>query len=1677
MDIEGFTDLVEIYNGHQSKIYKGFKKGCDIAVTLKIPANEFPEQKHLSALGREHRILNALSGKGIPTPHGFLELKNSAVLVREWIEGQSLRAYQQQRDLTLEQALEIGAEISRILSLVHRQNFCHRDISPSNVIIGHGGEVSLIDFCSSIEFPDRARNIVKPLSVEGSRPYMSPEQTGRMNCGLDYRTDFYSLGVLLYELFTGHLPFSTKDTNELIYSHIALDPEPLFNIKPSLPSVVSDIVIKLMSKSPNDRYQSAEGIQADLSYCLASIRKSGTVEPFELGANDLNDRLIIPDKIYGRDNEVNKLLESFHCAADGEGQLVFVSGHSGIGKTSLIRELYKPLTSKGGYITNGKYDQLLRHQPYSAFTQAITRLIRQIMSEGEDSIQPWKKLIVESLGANGQVLIDILPDLELLIGPQPNVPALSTEAASTRFNTTFFNLVSALGKADKPLVLFIDDLQWIDPPSLSLLETLAPSLNRSNLMVIGAYRDNEVLEHHPLMISMPSLKHDCKNVIDIQLKELAGPVIGELLRDTIELTTEDNQQLNQVLCDRTGGNPLIYKTMLSMLYSKGSIFFNYVSKHWDFHWDEIHATPPAENSIAMLQSNMVNLAVETLDLLKSAACVGNTFNLELLSGLSQQPKSSVAVHLIPAVSQGYIQPLDDHFELNTASGAERLPDIQFAFSHDRIQQAAYSLLSDEQCEEMHWVIGRYLLNHSDQSGDHLFDLVEHLNQGCQYATANEKTELVELNLKAAKSAKKSAAFTIAHSCLVHAKDLLTELGDNPRSQLSTTVDLELAQACYLVGEFDNAEQLYTKLRDSLTSEQDKLQLYNIQAKQYHHQGLYQKSVEFEYEALRLLGISLPDDDQSLLELFGKEKTSIEALLDNLSIEDIFHQSDNEDPKFSLTHELLFDAFTDGYLLGKGPLLAAVAAISTRLSLQQGNCNVTSAGLINYATVLCSSGEYRLGHRIGQLAIRLADKYQSPVFKNYTYHVFSLGINHWLEPLKSSYYYWYDASKLSLESGSPYAGWVFLQMPHVLLASGDLLDNVAEQSAASLDYLTSNHLTDVAQLLKIIVLQPLKHLRGETPSFSSLDDDNFSTAQLMEEYQNAPFFLGHTVYSVLRASLLAKETIPTSTLKEWLPLIENTVQAQIIQVDSYLYTGLHLATNIGQLAKDERDEQLAWLDEIIAKFEAWAELCPYNFKHKYLLLKAERFRLSKDVLSAFDHYELARECALESRFLFDAALADECAGLFWQDAGKPYQAQSYLTRALEGYEQWGAKGKVQWLRERYPSLINQKTLSSTAFNVTLDSTLGTEDFSSILDMGSVLKASQAVSQHINMDTLAEELLNLAVENAGATRGLLLLETGGEFIVTQKVTVDDSSDDKRGLNTPYSKSHCLSRSIVRYVINAKTHVLYTPNEDGNQFERCPYLENKDSLSVLCVPIIRQNKLSGVLYLENNHTAQAFQADRVQTLNIIASQAAISLENARMFSDLEQMNNNLEGLVQERTKELYQANEQLRDTNKALYQLSTTDQLTGLYNRRYAEETLTHALTQLSEHNEPLSLLMLDVDNFKSINDQFGHSSGDHILKNVSHSIKHSISSEDTPARWGGEEFLIVCKTNIEAANISAEKIGRVIAEQDNSPAHSVTVSIGVTPALYSDTIDSLLSRVDKALYEAKNNGRNQVVIRLK
>ncbi|MCE2573473.1 diguanylate cyclase [Motilimonas eburnea] len=1674
MDLKGYTDIELVHLAQQSRVYRAVREVDQVQVMLKTPNQDFPDPRQLSALKREHSILQTLSGDGLAQAFDYIEQKNSAVLVRQWLEGISLRQYEKENSPSLTQALNIAIQLTDILGCVHQQHYCHRDISAGNVIVDPATEkVSLIDFCSALELPNRARQVIKPKFIEGSRPYMSPEQTGRMNRGLDFRTDFYSLGVLFYELFTQRLPFAASDNNELIHCHIAVEPAFPDTVNPDIPHPLARLIIKLMSKSPDDRYQSAQGLAADLRHCLAQWQQHQRIDDFVLAQHEVQDWFILPDKLYGREQQTAQLLNTFDRVSEGKGHLVFISGPAGIGKTSLIRELYRPLAGKGGYIVSGKYDQVMRHQPYSALLQALTSLVRQLLAEPAALIEYWRDKIQQGVGVNGQVIIEVIPELALLLGPQPKLATLSVEAASTRFNTTFHNLMHSLGHTRYPLVIFIDDLQWIDPPSLALLEAMAPALADSSLMMIAAYRDNEVDQTHPLSLSMPNLTASCPHVLSIALGELDEPAFVALVQDCVALPHAELAPFVALLRQRAQGNPLIFRTMLASLHHQGHLYYDYETNTWGCLLKEVEKLPTMHNSLEMLRAYILQLPEATSSLLRLASCIGNTFDLHLLVSLSGLPRSKVATLLLPCVSVGLILPLDDDFELLTTQAGEQLPDVAFRFSHDRVQQAAYTCLSEQQTIQAHWQIGWQMLQDSHE-GETLFDAVEHLNQGCALANDVERDRLVELNIQAAAKAKASAAFSVAYNCLSQAHALLIPLAEPEHSERTIDLEIQLAQACYLVGEFEQAQDLYQALDAKNTSVAARLKLCNIRAKQYHHQGLYQASVAQERAALALLGIDLPDDDDALLAMFAEQQQQINALLQRKDAERLYQQAEVDEAHFVLTHELLFDLFVDSYLLGRAPLLSVAAAISARISMEQGNCCVTSAGYINYATILCSSGHYRDGHAIGRLAVRLADKYQNPAFQNYTYHVFSLGINHWLEPLRSSYHYWHQASKLSLESGSPYAGWVFLQKPHLLFSAGAPLVEVAEQVKASEHYLQANKLDDVAQLLTIIVSQPLKHLLGQTQHFATLDDANFNTTELLHRYQDAPFFLGHTYYAQLRVDLLAQQYQSATQLMQRLAVIEATVQAQIIQVDSCWFVALQLSAPCHHLSGEAKAEHLGLLQQLIDKFAVWAQLCPHNFKHKYLLLQAEWLRLDGQTMAALDHYELAREAALAGQFLFDAALCDEFTGLFWLSLNKAYQAQSYLKRAMAGYEQWGAKAKVNWMKANYAGLSPELPSASGLFG-TLDSTLGSHDFSTALDINTVLKASQAISQHINIDKLSDQLLSLAVENAGATRGLLLLRQADDYVIANENCAKQGGVLKVELAQSYSQSLSLSQGIVRFVINTKQLVLYSPKQHDEQFDRCPYLKKHKEVAIICVPIVRQNQLTGILYLENSHLAEAFMPERVYTLQILATQAAISLENAQMYRDLQGLNKNLEALVDERTQKLHHANQLLVEKNNELYLLSTTDQLTGIYNRRYMEEQLQASLTTLML--QPACVLMLDVDYFKQVNDNYGHDVGDDVLVNVANIIGRVIRRVDVAGRWGGEEFVILTMSDLAGAKANAERLAREVATHTHPTAGIVTVSIGVTPLCATDTLDSALVRVDKALYEAKNQGRNQVVVRTK
>jgi diguanylate cyclase (GGDEF)-like protein len=812
-----------------------------------------------------------------------------------------------------------------------------------------------------------------------------------------------------------------------------------------------------------------------------------------------------------------------------------------------------------------------------------------------------------------------------------------------------------------------------------------------------------------------------------------------------------------------------------------------------------------------------------------------------------------------------------------------------------------------------------------------------------------------------------------------------------------------------------------------------------------------------------LGIELPEKDEDLFALFMAEGEKIGELLDGAEIETLYERPEVDDPGLTRTHELLFDLFADGYLTGRGALLACGAAISTRLSVERGNCPMTSIGYINYATCLCAGGGYLDGHSFGRVAVKLSDKYRVAALKNYTYHLFALSINHWMEPLATSYSYWREASKLALESGSPYAGWVFLQLAHVLFASGAPLDKVEEQIKESRYYLTSARMNDIAFMLKLIVDQPVKHLKGKTNDMSTLDDGEFDWQALMEQYQDSYFIMSHVPYSMLRATLIGRNILPLETMTPWIAMFEQTMQGQIILVDCYFYYTLHLTQGCGELPSAEQGPYWEAIDENLERFKNWAELCPANYKHKHLMIAAEKARLGGDPLEAMDLYDQAIEAAYAAAFLQDAALANELAGLFWKANNKPRLAGPYLEQALASYERWGAVGKVAQLRQDHPELAQRSGPDAGGVTSSVSSVTSTDtgDFSAKLDLMSIIKASQTVSQHMVLDRLAGELVDLAMQNAGATKAVLLLKQHGELVEVRRKTDAGASGGEDGQNA-------VPQSLINYVTRSGKSVVLDDAPADEQFGRSAYITQYAPKSVCCIPILKQNEVSGVLYLENSQVRGAFQKERLQVLNVIASQAAISLENANIYQELDDMNKNLEHKVMERTKEL-------DEKNRVLEILSTTDQLTGLYNRRFIEDKLKSEMERTKRYGAPLSVILLDIDHFKSINDRYGHDVGDEVLISLAGLLKRRIRKTDVAGRWGGEEFLIIVpETDSEVSVCLAEKLREAVQNRRHGPVEKVTASFGVAQFKEGDTAGALIKRADQGLYEAKAGGRNKVVL---
>jgi predicted ATPase/serine phosphatase RsbU (regulator of sigma subunit) len=1529
--LSGYRMIDKLYDGTRTLIYRAQRESDRQPVVIKFFKNEYPSFNELVQFRNQYTIAKNLDLEGIIHPYRLENYGNGFALVMEDVGAISLHDYITSNLLSVNAFFNIALSIVQILEGLYKNRVIHKDIKPQNILINPETlEVKLIDFSISTLLPRESQEIQSPKVLEGTLAYMSPEQTGRMNRGIDYRTDFYSLGVTFYELLTQQLPFSSTDPMELVHCHIAQTPTPPISKNPAIGQMVNDIIMKLMAKTAENRYQSAFGLRVDLELCQQQWNAHGRITPFELGQRDISDRFYIPEKLYGREAEVATLLAAFDRISEDRSEMMLVAGFSGIGKTVLVNEVHKPIVRQRGYFIKGKFDQFKRDIPFSALVQAFQTLMRQLLTESTAGVQVWKTKILEALGDNGQVLIEVIPELEKIVGPQPPVPELTGSAAQNRFNLLFHKFINVFTSAEHPLVIFLDDLQWIDTASLKLIQLLMSKTDSHYLLLIGAYRDNEVSPAHPLMLTLEEIRKTEAVMNQITLGPLDKPSLNHLMADTLSCPPQRAMPLTELVLQKTQGNPFFTNQFLKFLHEEQLISFDFNCGYWQCDIAQVKLLTISADVVEFMAAQLQKLPSRTQSVLKLAACIGNQFELATLAIVHQKSQADTAVDLWKALQEGLIIPISDIYKFFQEPESVEVAEVQtlsvpYKFLHDRVQQAAYSLIPEAQKPSTHLNIGRLLKKHTRETelDENIFDIVNQLNSGVGLINAQtERDELAQLNLKAGRKAKASTAYVAASRYLTVGLELLA--ADSWQTQYNLTLALyeSAAEAAYLSGDFGRQEQLSEVVLAQAQSLLDKVKSYEVQSQAYMAQNRQLESIKKALPVLKRLDVEFPDSPSPEDFQLGLQETQL--AWEGKPIEVLANLPAMTDENKRAAMRILSSIVTATYQVMPA-LFPLLMFKQVQLSVKFGNTPESTYAYALYGLLLCGIvGDIEAGHHFGQLALTLLEQFNAKELKAKSSAPVFAAIMHWkahamdtLKPLLEIY-------QSGLETGDlEYAGYgAYYYCLHSYCLGKEL--SGLEQEMASYSEAIRQLKQENTLNYNNIVRQAVLNLMAQSETQVQLVGEAFNELNTLPQLQQA-----NDRYTI--CTLHVQKMVLCYLFQNHTQAVENTTVAEQY-LDGVAGT-LHVAIfdfydsliRLAVYPNAPESEQERLLEKVAAnqeKIQNWAKHAPMNFQHKFELVEAERFRVQGQNVEAMDYYDRAIAGAIENEYLQEEALANELAARFYLAWGKNKVAQVYLMDAYYGYARWGAKAKIADLENRYPQLlaaIMERGTLNTSETISLmpTKTIAASSTTSadVLDFATIMKASQAIAKEIHLDKLLLTMMHVVIENAGAEKGALILHRDGKWVIEalsekkSRSPNDERVTEATVLQTiPVEESHQLPKNLINYV--SRTHETQVINDATVEmtFAADPYIIEHQPKSVLCTPILNQGQLTGLLYLENNLATGAFTPDRLEVLAILSSQAAVSLENALLYQTLEQK-------VAERTAQLAQANEEITALNEQL------------------------------------------------------------------------------------------------------------------------------------------------------------------
>ncbi len=1532
--ISDYKNIQIIYESTGTTIRRAVVESRNLPVIIKTLRKEYPDPDEIRRFKQEYEITSRFRNNGVIRAIKKDIIDGRQAIIFEDRGGTVLKSIIGSKGLDIPKILNIGAAIIDILSKVHQSGIIHRDINPSNIILVSGiPEIQIIDFGIAMDVNHEDAEDIHHERLEGTLAYISPEQTGRLNRSVDYRTDYYSFGVTLYELLTRRLPFTNEDPMEMVHCHIAKPPPDPMKINPEIPEALSAIVMKLMSKNPENRYQSANGIHSDLLQCIEAYKNGKTSFRFDIGRKDTPGRLRIPKKLYGREGALQTLKNAYMQVRAGRMTNVFVEGYSGIGKSALVFEFRKTAAlSEAERQSNirprfisGKFDPLQRDIPYSAFISAFTDLVRQLLSQSHSALDLWRKRIMGALGPNGQIVLDIIPDLERIIGPQPDPPPLSPAESQNRFNLIFQNFVRAVAVQESPLILFLDDLQWADSATFQLLRKLSMDQENRYLMFIGAYRDNEVDSTHPLTMTMDFMEKIGIVRQHIKLSPLSASQVNLLVAETLSCDRESASDLSELILSKTNGNPFFIGEFLKQLQTEGCLVFDAGEGEWRWDSELIRSRDITDNVVLMMSSRIERLDPETRKILCRAACVGNKFDIETVSLVTEISHGALAQHLENALSEGLIiksgRTTADSDTENIEAKAPGDPGTGrtiMKFSHDRVQEAAYSLLSESEKMSQHLKIGRLLHQRTKNKKEvRIFAIVNHLNIGSSLIESqDERDDLAEMNLLAGKRAKLSAAYKSALTFLLNGVQLL---GKNPWDRrYYTTLALydEASESAYLAGDFELMEQLTRDVRENAKTLLDKEKAWEVAIRSLMAQNRLMDAIRLAQDVLKQLGLKLPSNPNKIHVLSEIIKTKL--ALRGKNPEGLVNLKRMTDPGLLAITRILSVVGHAAYIAMPN-LMPIIALKMTQLSLRYGNTSFSTYSYAAYGVILCAFiNDVDMGYRFGAASLMLLGRPDDREIECRTINIFNTFIRHFKEHARESLTPLAEAYRKGLETGDleyagiaafSFAGYSFWVGRNLMAIESEIREYMPSVKRLN---------QEIPQHWYEMIWQAVLNLMGRSKNPLRLIGEVYDENKMLPIHMETNERVGICYLHFIKLFICYlfgehEEAVQNAVIAE--RYLEGQVGTMTVPI-FYCFDSLSRLALYESALKKQRKEILKKVAGNQRKLKQIVKHSPMNHFHKWCLVKAELARLTGNEHKALDYYKQSLRFAKQNRYVQDEALANELIARFYYKKGDLKIARVFIKDAHYNYIKWGAAAKAKHLEQESVELLNFSPVDQAHYSDHNQATVSfttTSGNSQILDIATVLKSSQAISGEIELSHLLEKVMRIVIENAGAQKGLLILQKEGRYFI--EAEADAESDRIRTLQAipaepgAYFKARpLLPFSIMNFVIHARESVVLNDAVNDGAFINDPYVIKLQPKSILCIPLVYRGKLTGVVYLENNLTTGAFTPERLELLTLLSSQMAISIENASLYQNLKQASQKLEEYsktleqkVEERTREL--------------------------------------------------------------------------------------------------------------------------------------------------------------------------------